>query len=204
VSIFPFNHFIPFVPAQRRWVVLHWVQSSIALPVTQRSTVTEHTHVLYVCVYTYIHIYIYIYIHTYNTHTYIITHVLLYIYIHIAMWYAVWIAWPESQTSFSLLESDTIPWYVAYDWYVLFLNSALSPSLGLPRSLHLQSPCGEVRRLGSPRSPRCPRSSLQNLSIFFKQNVDVWWLIFGKLVIGTACSFFGWNKSVLLTGSLCL
>ena len=167
-----------------------------------REALLQNTHMYYMCVYIRIYIYIYTYIHT--THTHIYNYTCITIYIHIAMWYAVWIAWPESQTSFSLLESDTIPWYVAYDWYVLFLNSALSPSLGLPRSLHLQSPCGEVRRLGSPRSPRCPRSSLQNLSIFFKQNVDVWWLIFGKLVIGTACSFFGWNKSVLLTGSLCL
>lgn len=46
---------------------------------------------------------------------------------YIAMWYAVWIVWPEPQTSFNLLESDRIPWYIAYDWYVLFLNSALSP-----------------------------------------------------------------------------
>lgn len=142
VSIFPFMHFIPFVPAQRRWVVLHWVQSSIALPATQRSklwiwllgdehTVTEHTCTICVCIQV-LYIYMYCYV----------------------------ICGVNSVTRIPdiiQLVGDTIPWYVAYDWYVLFLNSALSPSLGLqPRSLHLQSPCGEVRRLGSPRSPRMP------------------------------------------------
>lgn len=91
----------------------------------------QNTHVLYVCVYKY-YIYMYCYV----------------------------ICGVNSVTRIPdiiQLVGDTIPWYVAYDWYVLFLNSALSPSLGLqPRSLHLQSPCGEVRRLGSPRSPRMP------------------------------------------------